>query len=167
MADAFRRAQHIAERLAPAPIARPELFHETEQAAVWERHYAALALAAHAALREESRTLPANPEPGSRPDLGYLSFIATSATAAVIALIYPGTAVYKLWDLTPELGALNGEYVDFLADLLDNHGINPADIYPDFEAGDFQSIARFAPPAAAVESEPTPTVVQDRIEESA
>lgn len=137
-------AFHIAERLAPVPDSRGDYLvgDPAPLTSAWDRHYAALALAAHAAFREELATIPEDPEPGSRPELSYLMAIATSATAAVIALGRPARVYDELWDLTPECGALNGEYIDFLADVLDRHGINPADIYRWFNAADFESVSR-------------------------
>lgn len=127
-----------AERLAPLPETREEATTE-----VWLKHYAALAMAAHAAFRD-AISGPRQTEP--RPELGYLMEIATSATAAAVALSTPVSGAPGLiWDLAPELGALNGEYVDWLAILLDNLGINPADIERHYEAADFNSVSRPRP----------------------
>lgn len=120
-----------ADRLAPAPEKR-----EAATAEQWLKHYAALAMAAHAAFRDALPALGAAPT----GDLGYLVTIGTAATAAAVALsMPPATAAALIWELTPELGALNGEYVDWLADLLDTLGINPADIERHYDAADFAS----------------------------
>lgn len=124
-----------AERLAPEPASR-----ETATVEVWTRHYAALAMAAHAAFDAAVHTVPSNPEPGSRPDIGYLITIAVASTATAVALTAPSDEVAQaLWDFTPEAGALNGEYVEWLAETLDQLGINPADLYPAFNGADFRS----------------------------
>ncbi len=62
-----------------------------------------------------------------------------SLAAAVARLNDRETAAEVIWNLTPELGALNGEWEEWLVDTLDEHGINPADIDPDYEAADFNS----------------------------
>jgi hypothetical protein len=130
----------IAEQLAPVPATREEATTEA-----WVRHYAAVALAAHAAFVDALHTLAPSPEPGSRPDLGYLTQIANSSTAAAHALlVLNGAEEDELWDLTPEAGALNGEYIDWLAEVLAAAGINPHDLYPAFEAADFTSPSRLA-----------------------
>lgn len=124
-----------AERLAPEPVSRDAAAAET-----WTRHYAALALAAHTAFHAATRTIGRNPEPGSRPDLGYLITIAVASTAAAVALTAtPDEVAYALWDFTPEAGALNGEYEQWLVETLDNLGVNPADIDPRYNGDDFRS----------------------------
>ncbi len=116
-----------AERLAPLPDSR-----ENATIFAWTRHYAGLALAAHAAFYDASET------PG--PELGWLMTLAVSATAAARAVSSPLAGVgQELWDLTPELGALNGEYEEWLVETLDNLGVNPADIDPRYNADDFRS----------------------------
>jgi hypothetical protein len=116
-----------AHRLAPLPAER-----EDATILAWTRHYAGLALAAHAAFYDASET------PG--PELGWLSTIAGTATAAARAVSDRGMAVGgALWDLTPELGALNHEYEEWLVEVLDNLGVNPADIDPRYHAADFRS----------------------------
>lgn len=127
-----------AQRLAPEPEKR-----EDATAEAWLKHYAALAMAAHAAFRNALPGIRAKREDYG-PELGYLVTIGVTATAAAIALSSPSheAAAKEIWDLTPELGALNGEYVDWLADLLDNLGINPADIERHYEAADFNSVSR-------------------------
>lgn len=130
-------AFHAAERLAPEPKRREDATRQD-----WIRVHAANALAAYTAFRDALRTIPDKPEPGSRPDLGHLMLIATSATAATAGLVFDRLSARRLWDLTPEAGALNGEYIDFLAEVLDTHGINPADIDPEFNAADFRSVSQ-------------------------
>lgn len=132
----IREWLNAAEKLAPPPADKNASRKD------WARHYAALALAAHAAFRDQLPTIPRNPEPGSRPELGYLSLIATSSTAAAVALLVKPKVARKLWNLTPELGALNGEYVDWLAERLAELGINPVDLYPWFSPGDFEVVPR-------------------------
>jgi hypothetical protein len=124
-----------AERLAPEPPTREEATTDG-----WVRHYAAQGLAAHAAFRDALPALGSKPAPGSRPDLGELIAAGMYATAAAVALTEPRERVaQKLWNLTPELGALNGESLDWLAETLDGLGVNPADIDRAFESADFRS----------------------------
>jgi hypothetical protein len=124
-----------AERVAPEPTDR-----DTATVDQWVLHYCALALAAHTAFRDALRSLSPTPEGGSRPDLGYLVTVAVSATAAAIALTTPPAEVAGvLWDYTPEAGALNGEYLDWLDETLDRLGINPADIDHHLDTADFRS----------------------------
>lgn len=133
-ADLARAAFETAERLAPRPGSRDA------DSLDWARHYAALALAAQGVFRDTLPTVPRNPVEGSRPDLGYLVTIATSATAAAAALwTHPDEVAAELWDLTPEAGNLNGEDIDWLAQLLDEVGVNPADLYRWFDAADFNT----------------------------
>lgn len=115
-----------ADELAPVPDG------PSASSADWARHYAAQAMAAHAAFRVSEQT-----------DLGYLVMLGVAATAAVIALKEsPSDVPRLLWELSPEAGALNGEWIDYLADALEAHGINPADLYPWFDAKDFTAPAR-------------------------
>lgn len=123
---------NTALRIAPAPAERSDATRHA-----WVRHYAAQALACWATFRAEIRNLPRNPEPGSRPDLGYLALAATSSTTAAVALMGALDAPTLIWDLTPEAGALNGEYEDWLTDVLVRYGINPGDIDPDLDPADF------------------------------
>ena len=119
-----------ADELAPVPNA-----DSTRDA--WIRHYAAQAMAAHAAFRLSERTEPAGPH------LGYLVSLGVAATAAVVAMeTLEDHVAEALWKVTPEAGALNGEWIDFLADTLELHDISPADLYPWFEASDFTPPAR-------------------------
>src|SRR5688572_15075336 len=92
----------VADKLAPAPQSR-----DADSAQKWVTHYAARALAAHSAFRAATRVKAG--QPGSRPDFGYLMEIATAATAAAVAFDVHDRheAADELWDLTPELGALN------------------------------------------------------------
>ena len=118
-----------ATELAPVPEAGAE-------PAEWIRHYAAEAMAANAAFR-----LLMGTQRGE--ELAYLSLLGNAAMAAAVALHSPAeTAARVIWELTPEAGALNGEWIDHLADILDAHEINPADLYPWFEAKDFSSPTR-------------------------
>lgn len=129
-----RTAFEVVGRLAPRPESREA------DSTDWARHYAALALGAHGVAREAVGGLPPNPGKGSRPDIGSLTTIAVSATAAAAALLGDPEEVAKLlWELTPEAGNLNGEDVDWLADNLDGLGVNPADLYRWFDAADFNS----------------------------
>lgn len=127
----------IAERLAPVPGTR-----EAATADAWIRHYAALALAGTAVFDDAVRTIPAGAAPGSRPDIGYLATMVNAAIAAAYAFQHIEDYAPGLWDLTPEAGALNGEWVDWLAETLDRYGINPADIDPRFVAADFRSTSQ-------------------------
>lgn len=127
-----------AAKVAPAPETREGANRET-----WVKYYAAVALAAYATFRAEIRTLTPRPAPGSRPDLGYLMEAATSATAAAAALTDQTDYAPKLiWDLTPESGAFNGEWEEWLADVLVRRGINPGHIDPDLNPDDFTEAVR-------------------------
>ncbi len=109
----------------------------------WIRHLAAEALAAHTVFRSMLPRISSTPVPGSRPELGYIIGLAVASTSAAVALTTPTDKVArKLWNLTPEAGALNGEYLDWLVSTLDRLGINPADIDPAYSAADFQSPSR-------------------------
>lgn len=118
----------VAERLAPQPDNR--MAPERE----WYRYFTARAMAAHAAFRSRLMGDPSS-------DLGYLAEIGMLATSAALLLDVPEGEHRSalLWDFTPEAGALNGEYIDHLAQSLDDAGINPAEIYPWFEAADFST----------------------------
>ncbi|MBM0275349.1 hypothetical protein [Micromonospora tarensis] len=134
---------NTAEQHAPAPTTREGANRET-----WVKHYAAQALAAYAMFRAETRTLPRNAEPDSRPDLGYLILAAVSSTAVVAALTDQTDYAPKLiWDLTPEAGALNGEWEDWLTDVLVRRGINPGLIDPDVDPADFTAATRTLGPS--------------------
>lgn len=112
----------------------------------WARHYAAFGLAAHAAFRIALKT---NRDSG--PELGMLTAIGTSSLAAAVALLTaPDEAAELIWNLTPEAGALNGEYVDWLAETLDLLGVNPADIEPHFSSADFSSPTRLTPAVTTI-----------------
>ncbi len=134
--DNSHKAFEAAERLAPLPATREEA-----TANAWVRHYAALSLAAFATFYT---SLPSTrgAEVGSRPDLGYLCGLGVAAMSTAFTLDSTAFASAKagaLWDLTPELGALNGEYEEWLVRTLDRLGVNPADIDPRFVAADFNS----------------------------
>lgn len=131
-----------AERLGPVPVSREQATPEA-----WVRRYIALSMAAFTAFESEVRDIRPG-VPGSRPELGYLVTLAVSAMSAACALTVGRPAVAEeLWWLTPEAGALNGEWEEWLTATLDEHGINPADIEPRYTAGDFRS------PTAALTSE--------------
>jgi hypothetical protein len=145
-AEHARRLFDVANQLAPEPLTRDDA-----TAQKWSTHYAARALAAHSAFRAATRSAFTSGQPASRPDFGYLTEIATAATAAAIAFDTGDRheAADELWDYTPELGALNGEYIDWLADALVDAGINPADLHPWYSAADFN------PPSRLAELDPT------------
>jgi hypothetical protein len=127
-----------AERLAPGPTSRDEATTEG-----WSRHFAALGLAACVAFYDALPLLGSKPLPGSRPELGYFAMVSASATAATVALTAAREDVTGLiWDLTPEAGALNGEWVEWLTETLDRLGVNPADIDHRLAAADFASTSR-------------------------
>lgn len=127
-----RAAFTTAERLAPHPD------RADSPVADWIRHYAALALAAHETFQNAIHTLPRNPAPNSRPELGYLVMIADAATAAAAGLVLDHKDMpTHLWDLSTAGGALNGENVDWLADTLAGLGVNPAELCAGFDAADF------------------------------
>ncbi|GIM88759.1 hypothetical protein [Paractinoplanes toevensis] len=120
-----------ATELAPVPDG------DNTSSVPWIRHYAAVALAAFGAFRLAEHT-----DPG--PNLGYLALLGTAATAAMTALsVIDEAAPRALWELNAEGGEMNGESVEHLADVLERHGINPADLYPWFEAEDFTATARY------------------------
>ena len=130
----------VAERLAPVPATR-----ENANYTAWIRYHAATGLAAFTEFGRQVHALPPNPERGSRPELGYLTALGVASTHAAVALANERANIPGLmWDLTPEAGALNGEWEWWLADTLDRHGINPADINPDYNAADFRSPVRAA-----------------------
>jgi hypothetical protein len=120
-----RPAFETALRLAPQPATRDAGLDE------WQRHYAAVALAAWSEFRTTS---------GEGPLLALAGGLALSAAAA---LEPPRNHTARLlWDLTPEAGALNGEWEEWLAETLDRLGVNPADIHRDLEPGDWRSPSR-------------------------
>lgn len=134
MIDVNHDPFEAAERLAPLPDDRNAPIDD------WVRYHAATALAAWTVFHHETRTIPRNPMPGSRPDIGYLSALGVASVHAAaacntVAAVRSGL----LYDLTPELGALNGEYEDWAAQVLDDLGVNPSDINPAYVAGDFRS----------------------------
>lgn len=120
---------NLATRLAPVP--------ESADAPVaeWIRHHAASGLAAHVAFQSELKA--------PSPTLGLLAKISVYAAHAIALLVEEtdgeGDVSRLLYDLTPEAGALNGEWVEFLTDALDKYGINPADIDPDLNPADFKA----------------------------
>jgi hypothetical protein len=136
-----------AEKLGPVPYNADDA---TPQA--WLRHYIATALAAHTAFYAAlppPRTVPAD-QVGSKPELGYLMMIATSATAAAQAIdaviagdVTADKVAAAIWKLTPNCGALNSEYVGWLMERADQLGINPADLDFRLNAADFRSTSRY------------------------
>ena len=117
----------MAELLAPVPDE-----HGTTDD--WVRHYAAQALAAWAVFH---RSLG---DPEEKVFVGHLALIGTASTAAAAALATPhDPAPHLLWSLTPEAGALNGEWEKWIVAKLDELGVNPADIDPRYSATDFRS----------------------------
>lgn len=128
-----------AARVAPLPERR-----EDATVDVWVRYFAALALAAHAGFAEmlhEVEKLDEN-TPSPPGTLALLINLAVAAQSAVIALQETGEEAGAIWDLTPELGALNGEWEGYLASTLDGLGVNPADLDPRYVAADFNSPSR-------------------------
>ena len=142
-AEAYGAASHAADVLAPAPENRDDA---TDQ--VWLRHYAAEGLAAVVGYRKALKTIVRKSPRGSRPDFGYLVHHAVACTMAAVQLAYPADGpvphARRMWDLTPELGALDGEWEEWLTAVLDMHGVNPADIDPDLTAAGFKSPSRAA-----------------------
>ncbi len=125
----------VAERLAPVPATREEA-----TAYAWVRHHAAAGLAAFTMFDRGLHALTPNPEKGPRPDLGYLVALGVASMHAAYAVDAPGLPLPgEMWDLTPEAGALNGEWEEWLAETLDRYGINPADINPAYNSADFNS----------------------------
>ncbi len=145
-----------ADLLAPQPASRGEATVDA-----WVRHYAAFALAAHAQFRHGmnrhlAATAAGTAEHGTRPDLGWMCIAAVHATSAAVALLVssPDLAATRIYDLTPEAGALNGEWLDWLGETLDAYGINPADIDPYFRAVDFHSPSRQTTVSPAAQAAP-------------
>lgn len=106
----------------------------------WMRHYAAQALAAFAgfyAVTHEPRTGE------DRPEIGYLALLGHTSVAACIALDAPTTQTTRLlWEHDPNGDALNGEWEQYLTDVLDSLGVNPADLDGRYEARHFTSPSR-------------------------
>ena len=123
---------HAAAKIAPEPADRDNATREA-----WIRHYAALALASWVVFHDVITRRNTNPQPDDLPDISFLAVIGSSSTAAAIALTHPDDAPTLIWDYTPEAGALNGEFEDWLEDVLVRHGINPAHIDHRRDAGDF------------------------------
>lgn len=117
-----------AEDLAPVPSTREEA-----TVAAWTRQFAALGLAAYAAAH---KVLGKAPE-----EFGLLTLLGVTATAAAATLSSANAteAAEEIWELTPECGALNGEWSAWLVETLDRLGVNPADVDPDYSAADFRS----------------------------
>jgi hypothetical protein len=129
------KALQAASQIAPFPYEREAA---TRDAMV--RHYAAQGLAAYADFADALTSLGPKPVAGSRPDLGYLIGVATASTAAAIALDNPGPdAPDRVWGLTPEAGAFNGEWMEWLITRVDELGVNPADIDHHLDPSHFSS----------------------------
>ena len=120
-----------AHELAPMPTS-PDAPHQD-----WTAHYAAIATAALAGFRLAERT---------SPDLGYLIQIHISSSAAVILLSAENQAdaLAMISELLVDTGT-SEEMLTILTNILDAHGINPADLYPWFEAADFISPLQLDP----------------------
>lgn len=128
----------VAERLAPVPATREQATY-----AAWIRHHAAVGLAAFTEFQRAMFARLDNPTAEPAPHLGYLTALGVAAMHAAVALAGDRSDTpERLWDLTPEAGALNGEWEDWLVKVLDQIGINPADINPDYNAADFRSPVR-------------------------
>ncbi len=109
----------------------------------WMRHYAAQAMAAFAGfynVTHEPRT------GGDRPEIGYLALISSTSVAAVLGLhMEPRDLPRQLWQHDHDGGAVNGEGIEeYIVDVLDRLGINPADLDERYTAGDFTSPSRAA-----------------------
>jgi hypothetical protein len=106
----------------------------------WMRHYVAQALAAFAGFYVVTHDVQRG---DSRPEIGYLAIIGHTSVAAVLGLDAPADELTRvLWEHTPEGGALNGEWEQYIVDTLDRLGVNPADIDGRYVAGDFTSPSR-------------------------
>lgn len=129
------KALQAASQVAPFPYEREAA---TREALL--RHYVAQGLAAYVDFADALKHLGPKPAVGSRPDVGYLIGIAVASTAAAIALDNPGdTAAEIVWKLTPEAGAFNGEWEDWLIERIDQLGINPADVNHHLDPTHFSS----------------------------
>ncbi len=126
---------HVAERLAPVP-------GETGTRDDWVRYHAAQALAAWTVFDRDVRFFVGHSTQGSRPEIGYLSALGVASTHAAVALDNPDGPPRELWALTPEAGALNGEWEEYVVERLDELGVNPADINGEYIAADFNSPSR-------------------------
>ena len=133
-----------AEVIAPIPATRDAHVRD------WIRHYAALGLGAYSAFQD----LLADPELHSADTIGYLTLVGQTATAAAAALLDPRPWIQ--WDLTPEAGALNGEWEQWLTATLDDLGINPADLDDRYRPADFRSSSRAAAHQATLAEQETP-----------
>ncbi len=119
-----------AHDIAPPPNMEEEATTET-----WMRYYVAQALATYTAFRDAVGTVEKDPVPGSRPDMVSL---AVASTAAAVAIDGSPDVAAKLWELTPEHGALNGEWEDWLIERAVHLGINPAHINHYLDPADFE-----------------------------
>lgn len=129
-----RELLNTAEGLAP----RPEDPTDRDQ---WIRYWTATGLAACAGFRRALSNHNQDAAIRGR-ELAYLSLLSVASVAAAVPLVSPEQHLELLWDLTPEAGALNGEWEDWLTETLDKYGINPADIDDRLVARDFSSPTR-------------------------
>lgn len=112
----------------------------------WIRCYAAQALAAFAGFYQVTHEVRRG---DSRPEIGYLALIGHTSVSACIALDHASSdhasavdVSLALWEHTPEGGALNGEWEQYIIDTLDRLGVNPADIDDRYDARHFTSPSR-------------------------
>lgn len=121
-----------AEELAPVPVTKEQATKEA-----WVRHFCAQALAAYAGAHH----LLCTSSPKERGEqYGALVLMAHASTSAALGLDTPSEDLpHRLWRFTPEAGALNGEWEEWLADTLDRFGVNPADVDDRYNAADFRS----------------------------
>jgi hypothetical protein len=108
----------------------------------WKRCFAAQALAAFAAFYQVTHEVKTGDD---RPEIGYLALIGHTSVSAVLGLDAPADQLPTLlWEYTPEGGALNGEWEQYICYVLDRLGINPADLDERYDARHFTSPSRKA-----------------------
>ncbi len=138
--DLLNRAAEVAPQ--PAEKDGPDV----RQA--WARYFAAIALAADSAVRmmvSDRFGMTAEERSGKHPELGYLAMLAHGATSAAVPLLTdPAEHLELLWSLTPEAGALNGEWSEWLTERCVELGVNPAELDPFLQASDFDGPSRLA-----------------------
>ncbi len=144
-------ALEVAAEIAPFPYDEAEA---TSEALL--RHYVAQAIAAWDGFHDGlAQTFGEQEDPNraaafaERPELGLLATLAVASTAAAVAIDSArkgydrydraGFLARKLWVLTPEAGSLNGEHEEWLFELADQLGINPADLNRHLNPLDFRS----------------------------
>lgn len=121
-----------AEELAPVPATKEEATREA-----WVRHFCAQAMAAYAGAHHLMST--SSPKEHGK-QYGALVLMAVASTSAALGLTTPPEDLpHRLWRFTPECGALNGEWEEWLADTLDRFGVNPADVDGRYDAAHFRS----------------------------